>query len=76
MKIKISLPILATVVLSALKVSGVIAWSWLWVLCPLWIPFVIAILFTIAITIAVKGDTTKLDGFKKELRKILENKQK
>jgi hypothetical protein len=21
-----------------LKLAGIIAWSWLWVLCPLWIP--------------------------------------
>ena len=24
--------------LAALKLLGVISWSWLWVLCPLWIP--------------------------------------
>lgn len=26
-----------------LKLTGVIGWSWLWVLAPLWIPVVIAI---------------------------------
>ena len=24
-----------------LKLTGVITWSWLWVLAPIWIPFVI-----------------------------------
>lgn len=27
----------------ALKLTGVIAWSWLWVLSPLWIPLALAI---------------------------------
>jgi hypothetical protein len=26
-----------------LKLTGFIAWSWVWVLCPLWIPVVIVI---------------------------------
>lgn len=27
----------------ALKLSGNINWSWLWILCPLWLPVVITI---------------------------------
>lgn len=27
----------------ALKLTGVIAWSWLWVLAPFWIPLVFAL---------------------------------
>jgi Flp pilus assembly protein TadB len=27
-----------------LKLTGVITWSWLWVLSPLWIPFAVALL--------------------------------
>ena len=35
--------IAAMVLFVALKLTGVIAWSWLWVLCPIWIlPFIIA----------------------------------
>lgn len=34
-----------------LKLVGVIAWSWVWVLAPLWIPAAIAI--TLAIILAV-----------------------
>ena len=32
---------LVAIVLLVLKLAGVIAWSWLWVLSPLWIPTVI-----------------------------------
>ena len=32
-----------------LKLTGYIAWSWVWVLAPLWAPFIIAaILYAIA----------------------------
>lgn len=30
---------LLTILFIALKLMGVISWSWLWVLSPLWIPF-------------------------------------
>lgn len=32
-----------TIVFIVLKLMGVIAWSWLWVLAPLWIPFLVAV---------------------------------
>lgn len=36
------------IVLVTLKLSDKIDWSWWWVLCPIWVPFVIAIaMFTI-----------------------------
>jgi hypothetical protein len=34
-----------------LKLCGVIAWSWLWVLSPLWIPMVLALLIGIVIAV-------------------------
>ena len=34
---------LLTIVFIVLKLTGVIAWSWLWVLSPLWIPFALVI---------------------------------
>lgn len=34
-----------------LKLVGIIKWSWLWVLAPIWIPTVIVILLIIAIAI-------------------------
>lgn len=30
-----------------LKLTGVIAWSWLWVLAPLWIPLALAVLVVV-----------------------------
>ena len=32
---------LLAILFIALKLTGVITWSWLWVLAPIWIPFVI-----------------------------------
>lgn len=32
-----------------LKLMSVIKWSWVWVLCPIWIPALIAIAFLIFI---------------------------
>ena len=34
---------LLTIVFIVLKILGKITWSWLWVLSPLWIPTIIAI---------------------------------
>lgn len=36
-----------------LKLTGVIAWSWLWVLAPIWIPFVIAVFVLIIAGIVI-----------------------
>lgn len=38
---------LLTVLFIALKLCGVIAWSWVWVLAPLWISVAIAVFFII-----------------------------
>ena len=39
----LGLPGLSLLLFVALKLTGVIAWSWLWVLSPIWIlPFIIA----------------------------------
>jgi hypothetical protein len=42
-----SLPILLTIIFIVLKCCKLIVWSWIWVLCPIWIP--LAILGVIAI---------------------------
>lgn len=39
-----------------LKLCGVITWSWVWVLSPLWIPIVI-VLFIFAIAMIVSSFT-------------------
>lgn len=37
----------ALVILVVLKLFKVISWSWIWVLSPLWIPAVVAVLYAI-----------------------------
>jgi hypothetical protein len=48
----IFLPLL-TLMFIYLKLTGVIAWSWWWVLAPMWIPLAIALLVLIVI-LAIK----------------------
>ena len=45
---------LLTIVFIALKLMGYIAWSWLWVLAPLWMPFVIG--FVVALFVYVLAE--------------------
>ena len=42
-----SLCITLGLIFIVLKLLGVITWSWLWVLSPFWIPFVIGIILII-----------------------------
>ena len=43
---------LLTILFIALKLTGYIAWSWWWVLAPIWIPAVIAIFIILIFLIA------------------------
>ena len=43
---------LLTIVFIVLKLIGVIDWSWLWVLSPVWIPFAFSVLFIGIVLIA------------------------
>ena len=43
---------LLTVLFVGLKLTNVITWSWLWVLSPLWISFLIALAFIVILIIA------------------------
>jgi Flp pilus assembly protein TadB len=47
------LTLLVTAVFITLKITGIIAWSWLWVLAPLWIP--IALLIVVFLFILILG---------------------
>lgn len=42
---------LLAVAFIVLKLCNVITWSWLWVLAPLWIPFVIWLVVVVAVLI-------------------------
>lgn len=45
---------LLAIVFIVLKLLGKITWSWVWVLSPIWIPFVIAITAILLIIIPLK----------------------
>lgn len=45
---------LLTIAFIVLKLTKVIAWSWIWVLSPLWISFALAIIIVI-IAVIIKG---------------------
>jgi hypothetical protein len=36
--------LLMVILLAALRIHGAIEWSWLWVLCPLWLPLVLTVI--------------------------------
>jgi hypothetical protein len=38
---------LLTILFIALKLTGIISWSWLWVLSPIWISFTLIFIFLI-----------------------------
>ena len=40
-----------TIVFVVLKLVGVINWSWLWVLCPLWIDILLTVIVLVIIAI-------------------------
>ena len=40
---------LLTLLFIALKLVGVIAWPWVWVLAPLWIGFIVAVLIAVVL---------------------------
>lgn len=44
MNIRLDLMLILTVILAVLKLTGIIAWSWLWVLSPLWAPVALVLL--------------------------------
>ena len=53
-KINISLTTALFITFLVLKLTGVIDWSWLWVLSPIWIPiaFVIVVMFVLILGLA------------------------
>ena len=41
-----------TLLFIGLKLCGVISWSWLWVLSPIWIPIILALVICVIVLIA------------------------
>ena len=48
-----------TIVFVVLKLVGVINWSWLWVLCPLWIDILLTVIVLVIIAIIDKITSNK-----------------
>lgn len=59
MKLGDLLMVLLTVLFVGLKLTGHIAWSWLWVFSPIWLPFLVA-LSVIGLVAIVMGLVTML----------------
>lgn len=55
---KFSLPAVLGILFIVLKLTKVIAWSWIWVLCPFWIPLAISVIILI-ITLLLAGTVIK-----------------
>lgn len=54
--IKFNLGIILGIIFIVLKLVGIINWSWLWVLSPIWISFVLSVLvFFIAVVWFKRG---------------------
>lgn len=53
---------LLTLVFVVLKLTGVIAWSWWWVLSPLWISFGLGLIFVLIFLIAAVGFGKKISA--------------
>ena len=43
--------VVLSAVFIALKIANVIAWSWLWVLSPLWIPIALVAFFVVVMAL-------------------------
>lgn len=58
---KIGFPGLLALLFIALKLLGKIAWSWVWVLAPLWIGFILAfvIIFFAAVLAVILGPSRR-----------------
>ena len=44
---------LLTIAFIVLKLTGVISWSWLWVLAPIWIPTAITLAIIVIVLVAI-----------------------
>lgn len=47
------IPVTLTIIFVVLKLVGVIAWSWLWVLSPLWIGFLLFVALVAIVALVV-----------------------
>lgn len=57
-----------TILFIALKLTDVIAWSWWWVLAPMWVPSAV-VLGVLVIMLVIAGVVAAIDGNKKSKSK-------
>ena len=50
-----------TIVFVVLKLVGVINWSWIWVLAPLWIDLILVVLVVVGVAIYVAHEDKKYE---------------
>lgn len=58
-KITVTLPsvgsvLLISLILLILKLTGIIHWSWIWIISPIWLPYVFAFVISLIILIIYK----------------------
>ena len=68
----ISLSTVLLAIFVTLKLTGSIAWSWWWVLSPLWIPVALLLSFVVILGI-VAGVAAAVEGIQLGLRKRRKN---
>ena len=51
-----------TIVFVVLKLTGVIDWSWVWVLSPIWISFILGVLILVGVILYWVHEDKKWDG--------------
>lgn len=59
---QLGFPAVLGLIFVTLKLTGHVAWSWLWVLSPFWIPFALTLLFVafLAVIQAVLGSSVAI----------------
>jgi fatty acid desaturase len=62
-----------TLLFIALKLTGHIAWSWWWVLSPLWIPFAIVLCGFILVLCGIAAKVVYTEHLRKKANKIKNN---
>ena len=68
MKIKLHSSFLFLLFLG-LKLTGYIAWSWIWVTAPLWIPLSVTVVFFTCVGIALCVDAVSVYEKEKDVKK-------
>lgn len=48
----ISSVIILSLIFAILKITGIIKWSWMWVLCPIWLFIITVVTIMLALTIS------------------------